>query len=140
MPARRDNWPDLLAQFIEQRRNVPFKWGKVDCCLFAADWVLLATNLDPASNLRGKYDSALGARRIIKRNGGLDAMVANALISFGFRQVDLLIAGRGDIIVRDSGNGDCAGVVLGLQSAFVGGDGLKFLNTQLQADSRIWRI
>jgi hypothetical protein len=129
---RVENWPKLLAAFIDERREVPFTWGKADCCLFAADWVRLATDLDPAADLRGKYDSGLGARRIIKRSGGLGAMVARALLPLGFREVALSLAGRGDVIVRDSGDGDCAGVVLG--------DGLSFINTQLQADARIWRI
>jgi hypothetical protein len=137
---RAENWPTLLTAYIEERREVPFTWGRADCCLFAADWVRLATDLDPAADLRGKYDSALGARRIIKRRGGLAAMVARALIPLGFREVALSLATRGDIIVRDSGDGDCAGVVLGKQSAFVGRDGLRFIQTNLQADARAWRI
>jgi hypothetical protein len=137
---RAANWPKLLAEFIDDRRDVPFAWGKADCCLFAADWVRLATDLDPAADLRGKYNSGLGARRIIKRSGGLDVMVARALLPLGFREVALSLAGRGDIIVRDSGDGDCAGVVMGAQSAFVGRDGLSFINTHLQTDARIWRI
>jgi hypothetical protein len=137
---RVENWPTLLTAYIEERREVPFMWGRADCCLFAADWVRLATDLDPAADLRGKYDSALGARRIIKRRGGLAAMVARALTPLGFREVALSLATRGDIIVRDSGDGDCAGVVLGKQSAFVGRDGLRFVQTNLQADARAWRI
>lgn len=137
---RAANWPKLLAAFIDERREIPFAWGKADCCLFAADWVRLATDLDPAADLRGKYGSRLGARRIIKRHGGLGVMVAHALLPLGFREVALSLAGRGDIIVRDSGDGDCAGVVLGAQSAFVGADGLQFIQTRLQADARIWRI
>lgn len=137
---RVENWPTLLSAFIEERREVPFTWGKADCCLFAADWVRLATDLDPAADLRGKYDCALGARRIIKQRGGLAAMVAQALIPFGFREVALSLATRGDIIVRDSGDGDCAGVVLGKESAFVAGAGLRFIQTKLQADARAWRI
>jgi hypothetical protein len=67
-------------------------------------------------------------------------MVARALTTLGFREVALSLATRGDIIVRDSGDGDCAGVVLGKQSAFVGRDGLRFIQTNLQADARAWRI
>jgi hypothetical protein len=137
---RVQNWPLLLAAFIEERREVPFTWGKADCCLFAADWVRLATDLDPAADLRGKYNSAGGARHMLKQHGGLAAIVARALLPLGFREVALSLAGRGDVIVRDSGDGDCAGVVLGAQSAFVGADGLQFIHTRLQADARIWRI
>jgi hypothetical protein len=137
---RAENWPTLLAAYIEERRDAPFTWGKADCCLFAADWVRLATDLDPAADLRGKYDSALGARRIIKRRGGLAAMVARALTPLGFREVALSLATRGDIIVRDSGDGDCAGVVLGKESAFVTQNGLSFVPTKSKADARAWKI
>jgi hypothetical protein len=137
---RAENWPTLLTAYIEERREVPFTWGKADCCLFAADWVRLATDLDPAADLRGKYDSALGARRIIKRRGGLAAMVARALTTLGFREVALSLATRGDIIVRDSDNGYCAGVVLGKESAFVTQNGLSFVPTKSKADARAWKI
>ena len=58
--TRADNWRTLLADFIESRRERPFVWGQHDCCLFAADWVALATGQDPAETHRGKYDSVHG--------------------------------------------------------------------------------
>ena len=137
---RAENWPTLLCTYIDERRDIPFTWGSNDCCLFAADWVRLATDLDPASDLRGKYNSAMGARRITKKRGGVAETVARALVPLGFREIALPLASRGALIVRDSGDGDCAGIVLGRESAFVGRDGLRFINTQLQADARAWRI
>ena len=137
---RVENWPTLLAAFIEERRDVPFTWGKADCCLFAADWVRLATDLDPAADLRGKYNSALGALRIIEDHDGLATLVARALIPLGSREVAISLACRGDIIVRDSENGYCAGVVLGKESAFVTQNGLSFVPTKSKADARAWKI
>jgi hypothetical protein len=49
-------------------------------------------------------------------------------------------ATAGDLIVRDSGDGDCIGIVLGAQSAFVAKHGLEFLPTGLQADARFWKL
>jgi hypothetical protein len=56
----------LVAEF---RR--PFRWGAADCCTLAADWIFTATGEDPARAWRGAYDSALGARRLMRRSGGL---------------------------------------------------------------------
>ncbi len=134
------NWPDLLAGFIEARRSRPFEWGANDCCLFAADWVALATGKDPAADLRGTYSTALSAQRIVADAGGLAQLVEAALHRHGFSPVVATLAARGDLIVRDSGQGDCVGVVLGAQSAFVGAEGLAFAATNEQTDSRFWKI
>ena len=139
-PTRFDNWPEALAAYIDRKRNEPFEWGVNDCCLFGADWIQICTGLDPAFDLRGKYNSALGAKRIIDKSGGLSVMVASALIPLGFKEVALSIASRGDILVRDSGQGDCAGIVIGSESCFVSREGLRFIPTKLQADARAWRI
>ena len=34
--ARRADWPEQLAAYIEERRHVPFTWGVNDCATFAA--------------------------------------------------------------------------------------------------------
>jgi hypothetical protein len=134
------NWPDLLAGFIEARRSRPFEWGVNDCCLFAADWVALATGKDPAAELRGTYSTALSAQRIVADAGSLAQLVEEALVRDGFTPVVATLAMRGDLIVRDSGQGDCVGVVLGAQSAFVAAEGLAFAPTYQQTDSRFWKI
>jgi hypothetical protein len=138
--SRYPNWPDLLAAFIEARRSRPFVWGAHDCCLFAADWVAMATGKDPAADLRGTYATALGAKRITDDAGGLAKLVESALVAHGFAPVTATLAMRGDLIVRDSGDGDCVGIVLGAQSAFVGADGLEFVSTFAQTDARFWKI
>jgi hypothetical protein len=72
MIARRDNWPDLLSVYIEEKRSEPFAWGSNDCCLFAADWVQIATGHDIAAQWRGSYTTALGARRALDEGGGIE--------------------------------------------------------------------
>lgn len=34
--VRAADWPERLAQYIEQRRHLPFAWGGNDCASFAA--------------------------------------------------------------------------------------------------------
>jgi hypothetical protein len=102
MPARRDNWPNLLAQFIEQRREQPFAWGVNDCCIFAADWVEVCTGEDYAKTWRNRYSSGLGAVRFLDE------------------------AGRGDIVAQEAGRGMTLGICLGVTTAFVTKNGLAF--------------
>jgi hypothetical protein len=134
MPARRDNWPDLLAQFIEARRNQPFAWGSNDCCMFAADWVELCTGEDYAKTWRDRYSSALGAVRFLDEAGGVEALVD----SLGLQRIAPQLAGRGDIVAQEAGRGVTLGICLGVTTAFVAEGGLVFgplLNVETA-----WRI
>lgn len=44
-PARLPDWPEQLAQYIEQRRHQGFAWGDNDCASFAAGAVCAMTGL-----------------------------------------------------------------------------------------------
>ncbi len=75
-----------LAAFLRAGGARPFAWGVQDCCLWAADWVRLATGRDPAAGWRDHYRSALGAARIVARRGGFEAHVAACLAGAGLSE------------------------------------------------------
>ena len=122
MTTRRDNWPNLLAQFIEQRREQPFAWAVNDCCTFAADWVAVCTGTDHAQPWRGRYSSGLGAVRFLDEAGGVEAMVD----ALGLQRIAPQQAGRGDIVAQEAGRGITLGICLGVTTAFVAKTGLVF--------------
>ena len=66
------DWPTRLAEFLLEKRHEPFKWGVNDCCLFAADAIMAMGGDDVAHDVRGRYKSAIGARRIMKGLGAQD--------------------------------------------------------------------
>jgi hypothetical protein len=134
MPARRDNWPDLLAQFIEARRKKPFAWGSNDCCTFAADWVETCTGVDYAQTWRGRYSSGLDAVRVLDQTGGVEALVD----SLGLLRVTPQRAGRGDIVAQRAEHGLTLGISLGLTTAFVAKTGLVF--ERISNAETAWRI
>lgn len=138
--SRADNWRTLLADFIEARRERAFEWGSHDCCLFAADWVALVTGKDPAQAFRHSYSSAMGAHDIYTQFGGVPALVRHCLRDAGFVRVSQEQASAGDLIVRESGQGKCVGIVLGLNSAFVGEDGLRFARTDEDPEATFWKF
>lgn len=70
---------NALGAFLEEAARKPFAWGRHDCMLLIADWVRLQTERDPAAPWRGRYRTALGAKRIINRAGGELALLESGL-------------------------------------------------------------
>lgn len=131
---RNPQWPALLNEFIESRRHVPFSWGGQDCCLFAADWILLATGEDRATKWRGTYSSLLGAIRHVQKAGG----VVNLPIVAGLEPVQPEFAHRGDLVGLPTSLGLALGVCLGKSCAFPGHDGLIFHSRRRARHA--WRV
>lgn len=73
------DWQERLAACLAERAARPFDWGTHDCCMFAADCVLACTGTDPAADLRGSYDSVLGAANTVQELGGLAVIAADRL-------------------------------------------------------------
>jgi hypothetical protein len=79
----------LLAEFLRDVAAKRFRLGQCDCALVLADWWMFLQSqlspyaaLDPAAHLRGHYRSRLGYTRLVRRSGGLVAVVdsiANAI-------------------------------------------------------------
>lgn len=109
-----------LETFIEKRRFEPFAWGSNDCALFAADAVLALTGRDYAQGWRG-YRNEFGAIKRIVQFGGLDQMVGSQL-----REINPLLARRGDPILFEARDGDALGICIGDKFAAVGLEGLVF--------------
>lgn len=140
MLHRVSNWPELLIAFIELKRNCSFKWGENDCCMFGCDWLTIVTGIDPDSEyqLRGKYNSALSAFRILKKLGGVESIVESWSRAHGWERTSLLHAQRGDLVIFQTKNGGAVGVCNGETSIFAGPNGLSFIKTS--QCSVVWHI
>jgi len=118
--------PDLSVQldaWLAARRRTRFVWGRADCALFAADWVLAATGEDFASWFRGRYDSPASAWRALRRFAG-GSLVKTATAQLGAPLATPNLARRGDIVLLDPPPGFaievlgiCAGHVIAYQAA-----------------------
>lgn len=74
----------VLIEYIERSALTPWEWGKMDCVMFAAGWVLGVTGIDIAAPIRGKYATTSQARRLIKRNGGFLSGIGAHIDDCGF--------------------------------------------------------
>lgn len=65
-----------LSAFLLAQAGKPFVWGKSDCGLLVADWILWAKGgPDPAASIRGTYSNQAGAEAILAAVGGFTAHV-----------------------------------------------------------------
>ena len=122
---RIDHWEQALALAIETARAEPFVWGRHDCPSFAFETrAALTGGEDIAALWRGRYSTALGGQRVLRRLGwrSLEEM-GRALLAVPLEHC--LAAQRGDLVLaRDP---EAFGVVLGARAAFVAPEGLVSL-------------
>ena len=105
MLPRVDHWERLLAAAIDTARAKPFVWGVHDCPTFAFETLMiLICGEDVAALWRGRYTTALGGERVMRRLGwsSLEEMGCALL---GEPRPAVLLAGRGDIVLAHTGLG-----------------------------------
>lgn len=85
----------MLDDFLEVIAARPFIDGSTDCVLTVADWVVLNGHPDPAAPWRGRYRTPLGRERLVRRHGGLAALMQAGAARAGLNPVADPV--RGDV-------------------------------------------
>ena len=80
----RDPGGQELSAYLRAMARADFAWGACDCALTMADWCRRARSIDPAAPLRGRYRTARGAARTVRRRGGFEAAVRGLMTDAGF--------------------------------------------------------
>jgi hypothetical protein len=68
-----------LADYLRRQAALPFAFGKSDCCLYLAGWVMERCGVDPMAYCRGGYADERGAGELLSGYGGLPRAVGRAL-------------------------------------------------------------
>ena len=94
---------NALIRYAAKASRKPFVWGKHDCALFGAGWVQLQTGKDPARGLRGRYSTAAGAFKHLRKLGydNIGDLVADQ----GLEEIMPAFAQFGDLAVLE-GDGE----------------------------------
>jgi hypothetical protein len=142
-PKRKQNWPEELHRTLVAFSEKPFEWGKTDCGQMMLDCIQTMTGIDAAPALRGSYDTAFGAARVVLEfGGGFDQSMAKIAEVNGFPEVQIPFAQRGDmILLRDPETSEpaCGVVALdGINVATVTPRG--FAMTSIKHAVRAWRV
>ena len=85
----------MLDRFLDDMARRPFADGEADCILTVADWVVLNGHPDPAAPFRGRYRTALGRERIVRREGGMLAVMEAGAARAGLEATENPL--RGDV-------------------------------------------
>ena len=119
---RRNGWEVVLAEAVEAVRTRAFVWGVHDCAIWAFDLRRDLTGGDDTAALwRGRYRTAPGAARVMRRLGWPSiSYAARALL--GDPLSDVRLAQRGDLVL--SHDATSFGVCLGAQAAFLAPEGV----------------
>lgn len=131
------DWPERLARRINDSRELPFVWGKNDCCLFAMDCVRDITGVDLAKPYRG-YKTQVQALRLLNKSGGVAGIAEAVAKKYKIEEIPALAAQRGDVCLFDIGRGDTLGVAAGEYIFAPGFDGL--IGFPILQGVRAWRI
>jgi hypothetical protein len=133
--SRLDGWERRLMAEVAAARSRPFKWGEHDCVTWAFEVRQAITGIDDASRWRGRYSSAAGAVRVMRRLGWSDYAAAGIDL-LGEPLGTPLLAQRGDIVLAADGFG--VGVCVGAQAAGVNPQG--FVLVPLRQVAMAWRV
>lgn len=110
-----------LNAYLRAARDRPFVWGTFDCCTFAADWVISQTCIDPMDDLRGGYDCEETAQKLIRKGGGLTALIEARMC----RSDDPIIG-----VLTAPGQEPAASIKVGGRWAILTPEGLGIVNAQ----------
>jgi hypothetical protein len=119
---RVSSWETVLAAAVDVARGRPFVWGTHDCATWAFDLRRDLTGGDDTAALwRGRYRTARGAARVLRRLGWTSMSVAGTAL-LGTPLANVRLAQRGDLVL--SPDSTSFGVCLGAQVAFLAPEGL----------------
>jgi hypothetical protein len=129
-------WEVLLAAAVDDARTRSFNWGTHDCATWAFD---LRRDLlggdDTAALWRGRYRTARGAARVMRRLGWASMPEAGVAL-LGMPLANVRLAQRGDLML--SPDATSFGVCLGAQVAFLAPEGLTL--RALTSCVLAWRV
>lgn len=134
---RRYDWPEKLADYLLQVKDMSFKWGENDCALFVCNYIKLVTGEDHAFKFRGKYHTEKGALLALKRIGKVPDLHSLATDKLG-PPISISMASRGDIAEIVTDLGPTLGIIFNDKVFFLGLKGLCYFPISLA--HRAWKV
>ncbi|NBO21610.1 MAG: hypothetical protein EBU97_06745 [Rhodobacteraceae bacterium] len=136
MTSRCPGWERHLTEAITQARDRPFQWGRHDCATFAFELRRkIVGGYDVAALWRGRYSTARGAARVMRRLGWTSLEAAGRDL-LGEPLASINLAQRGDLVLANTGLG--FGVCLGSEAAGIAPAGVTFVS--IRACALAWRV
>ena len=119
---RKQGWPTIIANGLKAHQEIEFEWGKKDCCMAVADIFKLYTGWDFAEKFRGKYTTASGSLRALKRYGA--GTIEATIDTMMKRTSDPM---RGDLAMVSTSAGESLAIIFSNQAWAMSESGLVSL-------------
>lgn len=95
MVTRKENWPQLLSQYLAERKGKPFAWHENDCLSFTSGCVDLLTGSNFFEQFSDYHDEE-SAKHLLNANGGVAGIIRQCL---GKGTHLIMTAKRGDVAI-----------------------------------------
>lgn len=139
---RLDGWEKELAAFLRTASDQPFVWGENDCCLFAANAVILLHGIDYAESFRGQYDSEETAATALATigSGSLLQTMRDIMTANNIAEVETPYAQRGDLVYMAIDDQPALGIVDMSARFIIGMNQAGLVTLPIERASVIWGI
>lgn len=101
------DWRHRLNDALAKHRKAPFRWGKHDCAILAADCIKAVVGDDLARGYRGKYRSSEAGLALMREAGFEDQV---AMLASRYPEIAPAMARAGDVGVIEGPFGAALGV------------------------------
>lgn len=131
---------DKLYLYINDAATKPFEWGITDCMMFAADWVEVATGINPAIDLKYTYSSRGECQRFTRFFSDPVGVVSGIMRDFETVNEPK----SGDVAVVEVNSEDGKMVIGAIWAktcwVFKSEEGVITLNKKFCRPLKIWRV
>lgn len=125
---------DVLSDTIAMWKRTKFEWGKSDCLLSVADYIVACGGVDGGAKFRGKYSTEAAAIVYMNEAGGAAALID----ATGLPRTDN--PREGDVVVIKTAFGDVAGLHCGHSIAVRREMGVALLGVRFVNITAAWEI
>ena len=132
---KKQGWERLLSEYLMAQAVIPFVWGESDCVHFMNEWVIRATDKNPAQSVIGQYNNEESARALAQ---SLDTP-PDVMMDLFLQPVSLAFAQRGDICFKRTDDGFSFGIVDSGRAIFKV-DGVGLVKMKLNQVDKVWRV
>lgn len=94
LPDWTARWSEFIKECQELERDLTFDWSHINCTQFMGQGIEAITGHNPYEPYEGTFTNALGAARVVKKNG-FDTL--DDFVAFTFKEVPIAMAWPGDI-------------------------------------------
>lgn len=145
MSTRFQDWPIRLEKEIKKRMDSKFSYGRHDCCLAAARCIQAINGDDLFFEIikeYGEYKGRKAAEDALYKEGGVQAIAEKFAKKFGYKEIKVLRAIAGDVVLYNNNEGGYSlGVVeLSGRNFLVPSKEKGWVQVPINLATKAWRI